>query len=60
MAYLAAVGDGSVTDEIFLVWGKRGNASCIVAPWGAVCETPVRLGVGPFRPLDNVPVTDEI
>ena len=37
----------------FLVGGKGGNASCTVAPEGAVCGTPVRLADGPFRPLDN-------
>ena len=28
---------------IFFGWGKGGNASCTVAPQGAVCGTPAQL-----------------
>ena len=31
---------------IFLFWGKEGNASCTVAPRGAVCGTPGQLASG--------------
>jgi hypothetical protein len=37
----------------FLGGGKEGNASCTVAPLGAVCGTPVRLASGSILPLDK-------
>jgi hypothetical protein len=35
--------------------GKEGNASCTVAPLGAVCGTPVRLASGSILPWTNLP-----
>jgi len=41
--------------ETFMFGGKEGNASCTIAPPGAVCRTPGRLAGGSIRPLDNLP-----